>query len=104
MCSLNWRKYAFGLNFVIFCIVLYYIVFPVLFYQRYILSASEHQQYTQYCHWTAANATINNVIENVEQIGKIEVQKCLNDNSEKVQRVNLNTFEELHSIQQQKQK
>ena len=49
----------------------------------------------------AATATIKKVLETVEQIGSIELQKCLNDNSKNLQTLRLHTFKELHSRQKQ---
>ena len=49
----------------------------------------------------AATAPIKKVLETVEQIGQTELQKCLNDNSKKIQEVKLDIFKELHSRQQQ---
>ena len=46
----------------------------------------------------AATETIKKVLEIVEQIAQTELQKCFNNNSKKVQKVNLHTFEALHSI------
>ena len=57
--------------------------FGVLFYQRYILNAFELQ--LNIATRQAATARIKKVMENVEQLGKTEVQKCVNDNSKNVQ-------------------
>ena len=49
----------------------------------------------------AATATFNKGLEPVKKIGKTAFQKCLNDNSKKVQKVKLHTFQEVHSGQMQ---
>ena len=74
------------------------MVFGVLFYQCYILNAFEVQ--LNIPTGQASTAIVKKVMENVEQIGKTEVQKFVNDNSKNVQRVKFHTFEELHTRQQ----
>jgi len=48
----------------------------------------------------AATATTKTFMDTAEQIDKIELQKCLNDNSKKVQKC-IHIFEEQHTIHRQ---